>query len=99
MDQPFPLDIGLSEEEKHDLEKMIGEFQQSRGIDHLAEDSIQSQIEAINKRMAYLTTMFLAMDRRMKPLYEIVRLLLEKSDILNQRMNAIIDSLRSGEPL
>jgi hypothetical protein len=99
MDQPFAFNIGLSEEEKRDLERMIGDFQQSRSIDPADEDSIQNQIDAINKRMAYLTTMFLTLDRRMNPLYEITRLLLEKSEILNQRIDAIIDSLRSGDSL
>lgn len=91
--------MGLSEEEKHDLEKMIGDFQQTREINHGEPDGIQQQIEAINKRMAYLTTMFLTMDRRMKPLYEIICLLLEKSEIMNQRINTIIESMRSGDPL
>ena len=91
--------MGLSEEERRDVEKMIGEFQQARS--HAEPDmvSIQKQIEAINKRMAYLTRMFLTIDRRMKPMYEIIRLTFEKSEILNQRVNTIIESLRTGEPL
>ena len=95
--QNFELNMGLSEEEKHDLERMIGEFQKKRPVVVPDLSAIQSQIDAINKRMAYLTTMFLTIDRRMKPLYEIIRLSLEKSEILNQRINAIIDSIRSGE--
>jgi hypothetical protein len=78
---------------------MIGDFQEARSIDSADEDSIQHQLDAINKRMAYLTTMFLTIDRRMKPLHKITSLLLEKSEILNQRIDAIIDSLRSGDPL
>lgn len=91
--------MGLSEEERHDLEKMIGEFRQDRP--NAAPDmvSIQKQIEALNKRMAYLTNMFLIIDRRMKPLYEIMRLTFEKSEILNERINAIIEALQTGEPL
>ncbi|RJQ85271.1 MAG: hypothetical protein C4519_03450 [Desulfobacteraceae bacterium] len=81
------------------MEKMIADFQQSRKIGHVDPDAIQKQIEAVNKRMAYLTTMFLTLDRRMKPLYEVIRLLLEKSEILNQRIDTVIDSLGSGDPL
>lgn len=97
----FQLDIGLSEEEKLDLENMIGEFQKNRNqLNSRADlESMQKQIEAMNQRLAYLTTMFLALDRRMKPLYEIIRLTFEKSELLNQRINTIIETLRSGEPL
>ena len=102
MEKPhFEFNIGLSEEEKRDLEKMIGEFQTDRHLDPASADtaSIQKQIDAINKRLAYLTSMFLTIDRRMKPLYETVRLTFHKSELINQRIDAIIDSLRSGEPL
>ena len=97
----FDFDIGLSEEEKNDLEAMIGEFRKTRESSPKPLDlgSLQKQIESMNKRLAYLTTMLLTLDRRMKPLYEVIRLTFEKSELLNQRINAIIDSLRSGEPL
>lgn len=97
----FEFNIGLSEEEKRDLEQMIGDFQsERRSVSSPTDlDSIQKQIDAINKRLAYLTSMFLALDRRMKPLYESVRLTFQKSELINERINAIIDSLRSGEPL
>jgi len=98
-EQRFALNMGLSEEERQDLEKMIGEFQQARPHAEMDIDSLQNQIEEMNKRMAYLTNMFLTIDRRMKPLYEIIRLTFEKSEILNQRINAIIDAIRTGEPL
>ena len=102
MEKPnFEFNIGLSEEEKRDLEKMIGDFQSEREANTSPADmaTIQQQIDAINKRLAYLTTMFLTIDRRMKPLYETVRLTFHKSELINQRIDAIIDSLRSGEPL
>ena len=97
----FPLNIGLSEEEKKDLEKMIGEFQQKRAPLEGEPDlvDLQNQIDALSKRLAYLTSMFLSIDRRMQPLYATVRLTYQKSEILNQRIHAIIDSLRSGEAL
>ena len=97
----FPLNIGLSEEEKTDLEQMIGEFQQNRSHKEGEPDlvDLQNQIDALSKRLAYLTSMFLSIDRRMQPLYATVRLTYQKSEILNQRIYAIIDSLRSGEAL
>lgn len=97
----LPLNIGLSEEEKKDLEKMIGEFQQTRSQSESGPDlvELQKQVDALSKRLAYLTSMFLSIDRRMQPLYATVRLTYQKSEILNQRIHAIIDSLRSGEAL
>ena len=93
--------IGLSEDEKRDLEKMIGDFQKERGRvnNDRNYESIQRQIEMMNKRLAFLTSMFLAIDRRMKPLYETICLTYEKSELLNQRIDTIIDTIRSGEPL
>jgi hypothetical protein len=92
------LNIGLSEEEKRDLERMIGDFQKERIqiTPHHDIDSLQKQIATMNKRLEYLTKMFLAIDRRMKPLFETVQLTYQKSELLNQRINAVIDTLRTG---
>jgi len=95
------FNIGLSEEEKNDLERMIGEFQEERNtvLPTIDLSAVQEQIETMNKRLAYLTTMFLTLDRRIKPLYETMRLTFEKSEVLNQRINTLIESIRTGEPL
>ncbi len=97
----FDFSIGLSEEEKRDLEKMIGDFQKERTCFKTPGDfeAIQKQIDLINKRLAFLTSMFLAIDRRMKPLYQTICLTYEKSELLNQRINTVIDTIRSGESL
>ena len=95
------INIGLSEEEKRDLETMIGQFQKERAVPDPVTDlaGVQKQIEALNQRMEYLTTMFLTIDQRLKPLYETIRLTFEKSELLNQRINALIESMRAGDPL
>jgi hypothetical protein len=97
----FDINIGLSEQEKHDLEQLIVAFQtersQSASPDNVPD--IQKQIDIINKRLAFLTNMFLTIDRRIKPLYEIVRLNYQKSEILNQRISILIESIRTGESL
>ena len=93
--------MGLSEQEKRDLEHLISEFQIERS-QHMPPDGIaevQKQIDTINKRLAYLTNMFLTLDRRIKPLYEITRLNYQKSEILNQRISILIESIRTGESL
>ena len=95
------FNIGLSEEEKNDLERMIGEFQQERNSALPTTDlsAIRQQIDTMNKRLAFLTNMFLDLDRRMKPMYETIRLTVAKSEVLNQRINTLIESIRTGEPL
>lgn len=94
----FEFSLGLSEEEKRDLETMIADFQ--KDCDHLPDaDAIQEQLDTLNKRLADLTRMFLTLDKRMKPLYEIIRLTYQKSEILNERINTIIKSIGSGETL
>ena len=67
----FDLNIGLSEEEKNDLEQMIGEFQKERSSDGSGDNfaAIQEQIDTMNERLAYLTSMFLTLDRRIQPFY------------------------------
>jgi hypothetical protein len=98
------FNIGLSEQEKRDLEQLIGEFQTERSersrnapANNIAE--IQKQIDAINKRLVFLTNMFLTLDRRIKPLYETIRLNFQKSEILNQRISMLIESMRTGESI
>lgn len=101
MKESANINIGLSEEEKRDLETMIGEFQMERTVSNPVLDmvAVQKQIEAINKRMEYLSNMFLTIDRRLKPLYDVIRMTFEKSELLNQRINALIESIRTGDPL
>ena len=101
-DRPnFDLNVGLSEEEKHDLEQMIKDFQKERtsGEPHQDIASLHQQIDTINDRLASLTQMFLTIDRQIKPLYETVRLTYQKSEVLNRRINMLINSIRTGEPL
>lgn len=95
------LNVGLSDQEKHDLEQLINQFQNERSqaipADSITE--IQKQIDIMNKRLAYLTSMFLTLDRRMKPLYETMRLNYQKSEILNQRINILMEFIRTGESI
>ena len=97
----FDMNIGLSEDEKHDLEQMISDFQKERSTGEPVHDiaSLHRQIDTINDRLAYLTNMFLTIDRQIKPLYETIRLTYRKSEILTRRINTLINSIRTGEPL
>lgn len=102
MAQPSPdISFGLSEEEKRDLEQMIGEFQKERSASIPVTDpeALQKQIDNMNKRLARLTNLFLTLDRRIKPLYEVARLTFEKSELLNRRINTMLESIRNGDRL
>lgn len=95
------ISFGLSEDEKRDLEQMIGEFQKERSASMPVTDpeALQKQIDTMNHQLARLTNMFLTLDRRIKPLYEVARLTFEKSEVLNHRINTLLESIRSGDPL
>jgi chromosome segregation ATPase len=95
------FNVGLSDEEKRDLERMIGEFQEMRSHKDPANDInvLLQQIDTLNQRLAYLGNMLLNLDRRIQPLYETIRLTYQKSEILNQRIDTLIESIRTGEPL
>ena len=101
---PHSLDafpIGLSEAEKEDLEKMIGEFRQQRRTDSHAEAKapFQAQLDSITQRLADLTEMLLTIDRQLAPLAEVIRLSHQKSEILSQRLDAVIAALKKGHML
>ena len=95
------ISFGLSEEEKRDLEQMIGEFQEERSASMPTTDPevLQKQIDNLNKRLARLTNLFLTLDRRIKPLYEVACLTFEKSEVLNRRINTLLESIRTGDRL
>ena len=98
------FNFGLSDREKNDLESLIVEFQnerdqrnQCKSIESMSE--LQSQINMINNRLAYLTDILLKMDRRITPMYEAIRLNYQKSEILDQRIRILIKSIHPGELL
>ncbi len=95
---PEKLDIGLSEDEKNDLEKMINEFRNEDALplENKENESVSLRIDKIEKRLAHLTRMFLNIDKRMKPLYDIIHLSHQKSELMNNRIDEIIDALKKG---
>jgi hypothetical protein len=94
--EPFTAD--LSEAEKQDLEKMIGEFRQERPTEGLSETrgSNRAQLDSVTRRLGDLTEMVLSIDRQLAPLAEIVRLSHKKSELLSQRLDTVIAALKKG---
>lgn len=97
-DNHFTMNMDLSDGERETLQQMMGELQQQVAAP-LETISLQQEVETLKKRMTYLTNLCVTLDRSIKPLHEAIRLTIEKCEILNQRINTIIESLRSGEPL
>ena len=95
------LDVGLSEAEKDDLTKLIGEFHRNRPEETLGEsrEPIQAQMDKITRRLADLGEMVLTIDRHMATLDEVMRLSHQKSELLNQRLDAVIAALKKGRML
>ena len=95
------LAFGLSEAEKDDLEKMIGEFRRQRqsDADTITDVSIQTRLNQITQRLVDLTETVLAIDRQMASIVEIIRLSHQKSERLNQRLDAVIAALKKGHKL
>ena len=92
---------GLSKAEKDDLEKMIGEFHRHRPEDasEAAREPLQNQTDQLTQRLADLTEMVLTIDRQMAALAENIRLSHQRSELLNQRLDAVIASLKKGRIL
>jgi prophage DNA circulation protein len=90
--------VGLSEAEKDDLEKMLGEFRRESPMDVPSAEkaSVRSQLDRITHRLADLTEKVLHLDRQMAPLMEIIRLSHQKSELLSQRLDAVIAALKKG---
>ena len=93
--------IGLSDEEKDDLEKMINTFRedQSAGSSISSIEDVQKQIGSISENLAQLGDMLLKFDEKMKSFYEIIHLYFKKDDMLNQRIDAIIEIMKGRSNL
>jgi len=95
------LDVGLSEEEREDLETLIKTFRHELPV--IASDAnveeLQQQVQEMTAYIARLSEMVLKFDTRMKSYYEIIRLFYQKSEKMNERINVIIKYLKSKENL
>lgn len=89
--------IGLSDEEKQDLEKMIQTFREAQSAVETpisgAED-VQKQIFYMNENLVQFGDMLLKFDAKLKSFCEIIRLSFKKDEMLNQRINVIIEMMK-----
>lgn len=99
VDKPHTgLDVGLSDEEKEDLDKLIKGLKQDQPNAQAGAtpEDIQKQIKSMMENLTQLVEMLLKFDTKMKSLYEIVRLSYEKGEMMNKRIDAIVGSMKGG---
>ena len=95
------LVVGLSEAEKDDLERMISEFrcQDLSDPDEGIDNPLKAQLDSTTQKLNQLTKMVLKIDRQMAALVEVIGLSHQKSELLNQRLDAVIAALKKGHKL
>jgi hypothetical protein len=89
------IDFSLSDEEKNDLDQMIKDFNRERSalLESSDNEDSEAQLQSIKNRFDQLGDVILKMNDRVDSLYEIMRLMHQKSEILNARIDDIRDAL------
>jgi len=86
------IDFSLSDEEKDDLDQMIKDFNRERNA-LLESPDDEDQLKVMKDRFEQLGDVILKINDRVDSLYEIMRLMHQKSEILNTRIDEIRDTL------
>lgn len=100
-DNQTEIFVGLSDGEKKDLEELITSFKEKESSarpDPSAEE-VQNQIKSMSANLAHFGEILLKFDAKMKSFYEILRLSHEKSEIMNQRIDRIIEIIKDPKDL
>ena len=86
------FDTGFSDEEKEDLDKMIGAFNEDRQALVLAssDEKLIQQMESIMDRFSQLGEIVSKTNKRLDSFFEIIQLMYHKSEIMNDRINTLI---------
>ena len=89
------FDTGFSDEEKEDLDKLIGAFNQDRKtfVIESADEKLMHQMEAVMDRFSQLGKIVSKTNKRLDSFYEIIQLMYQKSEIMNDRINTLIRTL------
>lgn len=94
------LNVGLSDEEKKDLEKLINTFREKESSVPLneSEDDVRSQITSMSAKLAKFGEILLKFDTKIKSFYEILLLFYKKGEMMNQRIDTIIEIMNNKNP-
>jgi len=93
--------IGLSEEEKEDLEELIKTIKEDPFVElrSSTNEDVLKQLQSMGSNLAHLGDMLLKIDDKMKSFFEIIRLSCKKDQMLNKRIDAIIEIIRGRKNL
>jgi hypothetical protein len=93
------LNIGLAEEEREELEQLIGTFKDERfaAPQSMSLEEVQAQIAFLKEKMTGLSVMLLDIDKKMRSLYEVITLFYKKTEVMNERINDAVALLKSGK--
>jgi len=88
------FDLGLSDEEKADLESMISDFSSDRSDQPASAPDIdlQDKVEELHQKFSQMGEIMLKINKRMDAFYEIVQLIHQKSEVMNKRVDMLIES-------
>ena len=86
------IDFSLSDEEKDDLDQMIKDFNRERST-LMENPDDEDQLKVMKDRFEQLGDVILKINDRVDSLYEIMRLMHQKSEILNARIDEIREAL------
>ena len=86
------IDFSLSDEEKNDLDQMIKDFNRERNTVQESPDH-EDQLKFMKDRFEQLGDVILKINDRVDSLYEIMRLMHKKSEILNTRIDVVRETL------
>ena len=86
------IDFSLSDGEKDDLDQMIKDFNRERSA-LLESPDDENQLKVMKDRFEQLGDVILKINDRVDSLYEIMRLMHQKSEMLNARIDEIREAL------
>jgi len=87
--------IGLSEEERNELEHLITVMRNDKPASSSEPplDNLEQQLKTVKEQVSSCSEIILTFDSRMKSLYEIVCLLYKKSNTMNERINSTASTM------
>jgi hypothetical protein len=91
--------VGLSREERDDLDRLIKGLkeEQPSAVSKAAFAELEKQVKVMRKRIVQLGKLVKQHDKKMKSYAEIMRLFFKKSELMNQRIDAIPRSKKGGK--
>lgn len=92
-DNTLDIIFGLAPEEREDLEKLIEDFKakpDQNFPDAAALEVVERKIESLTQGLSQLGHLVMQLDCKAKTLREIMELSFEKTELMNQRIDAIV---------